>query len=195
MNVLFQPFPESVRVKGEDYRIVTDFREWIKLHEFLRKTERFTISTLRMILEWYIDPPPKDAKAAVRALQDFMAAEDLYESDTSEEETQGKARKNRTKDVFSFEQDAACIYSAFWAVYRIDITAVSYLHWWQFLTLFEGLPSDTEIKERIYYRGVDLNEIEDKAERKRIKKIRQKIAIRERSRRKMDDYEIGDVFG
>lgn len=195
MNVLFQPFPETVQVKGEDYRIVTDFREWIKFHEFLRKTERFTIATLRMILEWYIDPPPTDHKAAVKALQDFMAADELYESEVSEEEEKDGARKRQTKNVFSFEQDAAYIYSAFRAVYQIDITSIRYMHWWQFLTLFEGLPADTEIKERIYYRGVDLNEIEDKAERKRIKKIRQKIAIREKHRRKMDDYEIGDVFG
>lgn len=181
-------------VNGEEYRIVTDFREWIKFHEFLRKTDRFTVATLHMILEWYIDQPPADNKAAIKALQDFMAAEELYESEVLEEEEQG-GRRRRTKDVFSFEQDAACIYSAFRAIYQIDITSIPYLHWWQFLTLFEGLPADTEIKERIYYRGVDLNEIEDKAERKRIKKIWQKIAIRERSRRKMDDYEIGDVFG
>ena len=193
MNVLFQPFPETVRVNGEDFRIVTDFREWIKLHEFLQNTERFTAGTLQIVLEWYIDPPPKDDKEAVRALQEFMAASELYESDLPDEEQGGRQRQ--PKDVFSFEQDAACIYSAFYAVYGIDITSIPYLHWWQFLTLFEGLPSDTEIKERIYYRGVDMNEIEDKAERKRIKKIRQKIAIRQKRRRKkMDDYEIGAMF-
>ena len=193
MNVLFQPFPETVRVNGEDFRIVTDFREWIKLHEFLQNTERFTAGTLQSILEWYIDPPPKDDKEAVRALQEFMAASELYESDLPDEERGGRQRQ--PKDVFSFEQDAVCIYSAFYAVYGIDITSIPYLHWWQFLTLFEGLPSDTEIKERIYYRGVDLNEIEDKAERKRIKKIRKKIAIRQKHRRKkMDDYEIGAMF-
>ena len=52
MNVLFERFPENVRVDGRDYRIVTDFREWIKLQMLLENTERFTPWMVEMLLEW-----------------------------------------------------------------------------------------------------------------------------------------------
>ena len=62
MNVLFERFPENVRVDGRDYRIVTDFREWIKLQMLLENTERFTPWMVEMLLEWYIDVLPRNLK-------------------------------------------------------------------------------------------------------------------------------------
>ena len=43
MNVLFEPFPDSVRVDGRDYKVVTDFREWIKLHEIFMHVQKFSL--------------------------------------------------------------------------------------------------------------------------------------------------------
>lgn len=194
MNILFEPFPETVIVHGKDYAIVTDFREWIKLHELFESTERFTIQTLNMVLEWYEEKQPEDKAQAVRALQDFMLAGEIYNILNDEDGEQEAYQNPPKKPSFSFSQDATCIYSAFREVYGIDITNIPYMHWWQFLVLFEGLPAGTEIKERIYYRTVDLNTIESKEERKRIKRIKKRIALKEPRKRKVDDYEIGDMF-
>lgn len=191
MNVLFERFPESVRVDGRDYRIVTDFREWIKLQMLLENTERFTPWVVEMLLEWYIDVPPKNLKGAIDALCGFLSAEELY---GKEAKAEGSGTAGVSKEVFSFEQDATCIYCAFRSVYQIDLETVPYLHWWKFLLLFGGLPADTEIQERIYYRGVDLNQIKSKEERKRVKEIKKRIALKRREKRKMDDYQIGAMF-
>lgn len=51
----------------------------------------------------------------------------------------------------------------------------------------------TEIKQRIMYRSIDPRSIKDKDERKRIEKIQRAIELK-KSRRKMTDYEIGDMF-
>lgn len=187
MNVLFQDFPQTVTVCDKEYRIVTDFREWIKLSELLNKTEKLTVQLLKIILEWYIDKPPENTVEAIRALQDFLSAEDIYPP------VSGVSLPEPGKAVFSFEQDAICIYCAFYAVYGIDICKIQYMHWWEFRVLFEGLPSDTEIKERIYYRGVNLNDIKDKEERRRIKEIKKRIALPERHTR-LTDYQIGEMF-
>ena len=193
MNVLFERFPQTVDIDGHEYRIVTDFREWIKLSELLKEVDRFTAATLEMLLEWYIDVPP-DTNKAICALQAFLSAEGLYvQEDAAGNEAEDVAR-NDGKPVYSFTHDAHCIYSDFQAVYGIDIETNPYMHWWKFLTLFGGLPADTETKERIYYRGVDLNEIKDKEERKRIKEIKKRLALPE-CKGKMNDYQIGDVFG
>ena len=35
MNILYEQFPEEVKVNGEYYPIVTDFREWIRFAELV----------------------------------------------------------------------------------------------------------------------------------------------------------------
>lgn len=194
MNILFQKFPDSVSVHGKRYRIETDFREWIKLYELFEQTEKFNRQILDIILDWY-EVIPADEIAAVRALEKFMAGAPIPEpaaGDGKGSEKQKRQRRNR-KPVFSFTQDAVQIYSAFLAVYGIDIETVPYMHWWKFLILFEGLPENTEIKERIYYRSVDLKDIKSKEERKRIAEIKKRIELRNPAR-KLDAYQIGDVF-
>ena len=57
--------------------------------------------------------------------------------------------------------------------------------------LFDGLSDNTEIKKRIMYRSMDLNEIRDKAERKRIQKIQNQIRLPDDE---LSDYDIGDAF-
>lgn len=198
MNVLFDPFPETVEVGGKEYRIVTDFREWIKFMELLRSIEQFTPRILDMILEWYVDDRPEDVVASITALQKFLCAEEINQEGKEQSVGDGEddmdGGDGPSVEAFSFRQDALCIYSAFMEVYRIDIETIPYMHWWKFLVLFWGLPAGTEIKERIHYRTVDLSTIKSKEERERIKKIRRKIAIRNPQRR-LSDYEIGDVFG
>lgn len=57
--------------------------------------------------------------------------------------------------------------------------------------LFDGLSDDTEIKQRIMYRSIDLNTVKDKEERKRIRKIQSTIQLPEEM---LSDYEIGEMF-
>ena len=57
--------------------------------------------------------------------------------------------------------------------------------------LFDGLSEDTEIKQRIMYRGINLSEIKDKEERKRISKIQRSIQL---PAEELTDYEIGNAF-
>lgn len=197
MNVLFEQFPDTVEVDGIEYPVVTDFREWIKLHELFLHTQRFSLYELNAIMEWYVDKQPMNKANAVRALQDFLIAKELGDEDGYEEnERDGldSTEFRSGKPSFSFSQDAICIYSDFRSVYGIDITNIAHMHWWQFLALLYGLPEDSQIKERMYYRNVDLKTIKSKEERERIKKIKKLIALRDPVKKVVDDYEIGDVF-
>ena len=60
-----------------------------------------------------------------------------------------KKNKNN-KRAYSFSQDAGDIYSAFLTCYGMDLTRIGYLHWWKFRTLFDSLPNDCEIKQKMY---------------------------------------------
>ncbi|MDE6730404.1 MAG: bacteriophage Gp15 family protein [Oscillospiraceae bacterium] len=50
-------------------------------------------------------------------------------------------------------------------------SVVNEMHWHVFLNLFNTLPEDVPIKQRMFYRSVNLSSIKDKNERKRIRKI------------------------
>ena len=65
------------------------------------------------------------------------------------------------------------------------------MHWWEFRCLFQGLPVDTEIKQRIHYRGLELSEIKDKEERKRVQRIQNEIRLHGEE---LSDYDIGNAF-
>ena len=186
MNILFEEFPETVRVNGKSFLIETDFREWIRFIQLVDDDEVPWKIKCQLLLQWYVDGIPDDIEAAVYALGDFltMNKEDNEENDNS---------APVPKQVYSFKQDAGCIYSAFRDVYNINLQTIPYMHWWEFQTLFAGLPEHTEIKQRIMYRSIDPRSIKDKDERKRIEKIQRAIELK-KSRRKMTDYEIGDMF-
>lgn len=185
MNILFEEFPDSVCVNEENYPIETDFREWIRFIQLVEDDEVPWQIKCQLMMQWYTDGIPDDLEGAVYALGGFL--EMRVDRSDSEEHSESVP-----KQLYSFEQDADCIYSAFREVYGINLQTVPYMHWWEFQTLFIGLPEKTEIKQRIMYRNADLRDIKDKDERKRIQKIQRAISLKKS--RKMTDYEIGDMF-
>ena len=189
LNVLYEKFPEHVIVHGIRYSIETDFREWIRFSELVEDDTVPWQIKVELMLRWYKDAIPNDLEAAIYALGDFLAARKLYQ----ESEENVSDEKNEEEPAFSFSDDAGCIYSAFVDCYGIDLQRVPYMHWWKFKTLFDGLPHNTEIKQRIMYRSTDANSLKDKEERKRVKRIQKAIALKKK-RRYMSDYDIGDVF-
>ena len=191
MNILYEQFPKEVRVNGEYYPIATDFREWIRFTELVEDDSVPWRIKCGLLLQWYLDQIPEDIEAAIYALEDFLMCKRMYQDDTEDEEEE---QQKSGKPVFSFSEDAGCIYAAFREAYGIDLQQIDYMHWWEFQTLFAGLPEKTEIKQRIMYRSIDLRTIKDKDERKRIKKIQEIVALKKKNRRKMTDYEIGDMF-
>ena len=188
MNILFEEFPKTVRVNGERFLVETDFREWIRFIQLIDDAKVPWQIKCRLLLQWYIDGIPDDLEAAVYALGVFLTMK--TENAEEEESITGSA----PKQLYSFEQDAECIYSAFREVYGINLQTIPYMHWWEFQTQFEGLTEKTEKKKRILYLRIEIRTIKHKNERKRIKKIQEVVALKKRNRRKMTDYEIGDMF-
>lgn len=186
-NSLYEKFPEGVWVGGKYHEIETDFREWIRFSELIEDDDVPEQVKCELMLQWYRDIPENLGEALI-ALGKFLSADELYPDSSN------RSQKSRNRQpVFSFQEDAGCIYSAFVECYGIDLQKISYMHWWKFRVLLDGLPENTEIKQRMIYRSVDLSEIKDRDERKRIKKIQKEIAIRKKCS-KIDDYDIGDVF-
>lgn len=191
MNPLYEPFPDYVVINGRKVRIVTDFREYIKLIDLLKDDEVDTVDKARLILQWFLDDPGEDFSECLQALSDFVTnyKEQKVEKNSEEENENGNLQRS---PVISYSQDASYILSGFLECYGIDLTEIPYMHWWKFQMLIDGMNEDCELKKRMGYRSVDLSKIKDKEERERIRRIQKQIAIVDQS---VSSEEIGDAFG
>lgn len=189
MNVFYEPLPDSVTIDGRDYPVITDFREWIRFSDMLKSDISINLK-IRFLTEMFVEDVPdiyteEGLEAAINGITEFLSMEVL--DFPSEEKNGGQVSKG-----IYYEYDAPYIISAFMRDYGIDLLKIPYLHWWEFRMLLDGLDEKSQIKERIYYRTVDLRNIKDKEERKHILKIRRLITIPDDEY--VSDGGIGNAF-
>lgn len=185
-NLLYEPPLDFVEIDGKPYKVLTDFRDWLRFSDMFDDEDLDPKKRLALMFDWFVDMPPADRLTeAAKALVEFCA--NKYDGRTEKSQTQG-----RQKRVLSWSFDSAYIYAAFLSEYGIDLLAVDFLHWHVFLALFEALPDDTPIKQRMSYRAVNLAEIKDKKERQRIRRIQERVRI---PQKEMSAADIGAVFG
>lgn len=190
MNFFYEAFPDSVCVRGEEIFIITDFREYIRLLDMLKCEELTAMQKTELLSEYFLDEIQIDEEA-ISALTEFVLM-DIEEKKTEEDPSEDQEEQDGSqKNLFSYEIDYPFILSGFLRDYGIDLETVDYLHWWKFRMLFDGLSEDTEIKQRIMYRGINLSDIKDKEERKRISRIQKRIQLPMEA---LTDYDIGNAF-
>lgn len=173
MNIFYEGFPQTVTVKEKEYSIITDFREWIRFIDMFKTDELTNQEKAYNALNWFADDIPDLGlhETAMEALTNFLTLQKLKQPGVN------SSGSGSVKPLFSYELDAGFIYSGFLQCYGIDIMDIKYMHWWKFKMLFDGIDEKTEIKQRIMYRSINLNDIQDKKERQRIGKIQKQIAL------------------
>lgn len=190
MNFFYEELPRTVHVHGEEIPIITDFREYIRLLDMLKCEELNAMQRLTLLTQYFLYEIEVD-KEAISALTEFVVMDFDSWQKGNEEDGIEPDRHGSNKNLYSYEMDYPFILSGFMRDYRIDLESVEYLHWWKFRMLFDGLSEDTEIKQRIMYRSINLSDIKDKDERKRISRIQRRIQLPQES---ITDYDIGNAF-
>lgn len=217
MNLFYEEYPVFIRSGGEVIPIRTDFRDYIRLMDILRSKDVTDQKKAECICSFFLKIP-SDVGEAIGKLMDFInmdalnpsgsgagmniVSEDGTDSGNGSNDRQMKPRngleteeedleEEPVKTVYSFEYDYAYILAGFRQCYQIDLRTIDYMHWWEFRCLFQGLPADMEIKQRIRYRGMDISKIKDKEERKQIRRIQDEIRL---PGEELSDYEIGNAF-
>lgn len=141
--------PERLTIGNRIYRIDADFRRWMEIQQLflnpdLTQTEQVNIAMINAF-----GAIPEAFEEALYQLLWFLSCG---------EDARGPAPPEQLLD---WEQD----YFALWGDFRVyagmDIRRVDYLHWWEFMAIFRSLPPDSQIKNRIRIRGIDLNKIKD----------------------------------
>lgn len=186
INILYEPFPNSIIADGKEYEILTDFREWLRFADLQADKKIPRYYKALYMSQWLIEPPEEITEDIVDGLFAFLRADPLSPDSESEEEKGEPPHP----PWFDFTIDARWVIGDFLRFYDIDLLEVEELHWWKFRALLYALPDDSMTMKRVAYRSTNLGAIKDNAERQRIAKIQRQIAIPFR----MDDEPIGAVL-
>ncbi len=170
INILFEELPDIVEISGKSYKIATDFRDWISFFDMMADENFDQKQKILTALQWFTDEIPDNISGAYNALTEFASCSEIRKNG-------GKSTNSQSIPTLSWLYDSAYVLGAFRQVYGIDLIRTDYMHWWEFLALFEALPEDTPIKKRIAYRQVKISDIKDRERRKQVMKIKQAVAF------------------
>lgn len=185
INALYELFPDSVNVCGEELGVLTDFKAWLRFSDMLSDKELTQQDKLLLMPEWFTDTI-RLTQAHVNALIGFCRADAL--SPDNEEYCEEKEHV-RHSPILDYRYDAAYILGDFLRYYGIDLRTAQ-MHWWRFRLLITALPSESHTMTRIAYRSADLSQIKNESERRRIMRIQRAVALPF----EMDDEDIGAAF-
>lgn len=135
MNILTDRLPEAIRINDRVYEINSDFRDCLRIILAYEDSDLTGFEKQLVLLgNLYKEmPAEEDIKEAAEKGVKFLNG--------GEEEGAGSMTSELR--LFSFAKDARFIFSAFQQTHGIDLQHTQYLHWWQFLTLFMDLGSET----------------------------------------------------
>lgn len=148
-----ESFPTSfTSADGKEYPIHSDFREWIRFESLLTNADvpenlKFFIA-LRLI---FADNVPDDFHAAHEFVSWF------YRGGKELPANGGSDISLTSRRVYDLEYDSEYIFAAFLEQYGIDLSDISYMHWWKFIALFKGL-HDCKMTDIIGYRGAEITD-------------------------------------
>lgn len=160
---------EGLPEEYKGYEISSDFRNMINVEIILNDTTMDQTKRLGLALTNLYPEVPEDLNVAIDGLLWFYNRGKL-------ESSESKSDRRPTKKGYDFEQDADYIYSSFCTAYQIRLTELSYMHWWEFLALFQGLPDDTMMKKIIYWRTCEIGKL-SKYEKEYVRKMREIFSL------------------
>ncbi len=184
-NILTDGMPDTIIVNGIPYDIYTDFRTWLKagylLDEFPTAIEEDRTKIFLEIYELVVKENPKGnilAEDFLDSIVQFYAGYPKVENDATKKRKE-REREHPKPPNFDFVYDSAYIYCSFAAFYHIRLWEIEYMHWWEFLTLFEGLmmSDTTSVNFVVGARQAKTTGKMPKEERNRIQKLQKDFAL------------------
>lgn len=149
MNILTEPFPESLLVGGVECPIHWDFRTVLKCDKLLR-VEELDETSLLEVLELFYQREAEYTEEHIEKMFWFFSCG----REEKKRRFPKKAAGINDKQSFDFEKDADLIYAGFLQQYGIDLQTEN-MHWWKFMILVGNLGTDTKFSKVMEYRTID----------------------------------------
>ena len=203
-NILTDGMPDTIFVDGVPFEIYTDYRTWIKVGYLLDELSMLSDSQEQYekfaeICNLAIKKFPEQnifSDAVIQALANFYAGFPHETNAVTEKQKENQKEKPK-KPSFDFVYDAGYIYCSFMSFYHIDLYDVDYMHWWKFLTLFEGLmmSDQTSVNFVVGTRQQKINPKMSKEEKSRIQKLQKEFALPESEKTKQVRNKLDSIIG
>ncbi|MBO5733813.1 MAG: hypothetical protein J6R66_02840 [Clostridia bacterium] len=166
-NILCSELPDYVTLYGIKYPVHTSFKNWIEISILAQECGMSDAKAVAQMLRLcYREELPPNMMSAVLGMLAFL------NGDTDISVSSDK----KPKKLYSFSEDAAAIYSAFYSKYGIDLEK-SHMHWYKFCALFEGLSDDNPFKTLIRIRTMDETAVKDEKTRRKIVNLKAKYSL------------------
>lgn len=192
-DLLTEALPESVWIHGKEYPIQCDFRIGIKLDGILRSELEDQEKIKRMLVLYFKDNIPPNIPAAIDKIVWFYRCGEVLDNEDEEKKKRRYIRRKSKDPACVLTQDAPYVYAAFMDQYGIDLTSVTFMHWWKFMALFESLGDETKMSKIMYYRQASTSGMSKERrafinEMKKIYKIKgtKKMTLQQRNQRWKD---------
>lgn len=163
--MLSSKYPEYIETSKRKYKLNTDFRNAIRCFEILEDSEisdyeRSLAVTYVLLGDIPFDDLEEVNTLLIKYLQCGQSNEELQQQTT------------RDMDLL---YDQKYIEASFMSDYKMDLSQVQ-LHYWQFLTLLQGLTEECILNRVREVRTMDLKDFKGKA-RTRLTKAKQELAL------------------
>lgn len=165
MNILLM---DGLPEEYEGIPISPDFRNMIQADLCLHDEELTPYERTMAALNQLYPQIPSDPEVAVAGFNWFFTRGHVDGPD--------KATAMRNKP-FEFAQDADLIYESFYEAYGARLAEMDFMHWWEFMALFERLPEKTIMRRVMYWRTVDLGKLR-KEEKRHVAEMRKIYALK-----------------
>lgn len=136
MNILTDQLPRAIRIDDTIYPINSDFRDCLQIILAFEDNDLAWVEKQAVLLNnLYVEQPANTREAikkGVKFLDGYLAGG---------KGSGGSSGSNYR--LYSFSKDANFVFAAFQQTHGIDLQNTEYLHWWQFMTLFMDIGSDT----------------------------------------------------
>lgn len=189
MNILTDRCPDEIIVDGKSYKIITDWKDWVKFYCMLDDPDLRDRDREYIAMQYFTESEPTDSDEAMKALIKFASGEDMPQAGRS-----NKQAATKKAACFSWLYDGAFVLSAFRQYYGIDLRTEK-MHWYVFLSLFQGIPDDSPLKKRMQLRTTNISSIKDREHRQSIIKAQNAVALPQKELSEDDICEnIFDAF-
>ena len=195
INLLIDVLPEELLIDGVQYKIETDFTTIILLEQLLSdNTVPSSFKGEEMLNLIFPEEKPLLNDETAKQIEWFYRC-GFVENEKRKEAIAKRNQKSRrlNEQVYDFEFDAPYIFAAFMQCYHIDLTETS-MHWWKFKALFDSLDRECQFVKIMGYRSVDLNQVKDKSERKRMATLQTMYALPSKLSAEEKATRIGSMF-
>ena len=147
-----KPLPDTLELGGKKYKLTLYFDRVIRFYEMMRdkESEWSDSDKIDIAYSWFVSSPKNASMPEKYAV--ICTVNDYWLTDRRKEPN---AKKSRT--AVNFIADSKYIYAAFRQYYGINLfEQQGRLLWWEFLAMFDALPSDSQMKEIMYIRTRDM---------------------------------------